>query len=229
MSDGNSSHSSEVQRLDGRFRIGLLGNPNSTTYLPVRESAQDAARKAGLLLVPIEARSPQEIENALAAFATGRVPAVMVAQDAIFFEQMQRIAELAVSNRLATMFTQREYVVAGGLMSYGENLADFFHRAASYVDKIFKGARPAELPIEQPTQFHLVINRKTAHALGLTNHGRDVSFVPKADIYSAANCSLIDHLGDATTRFHQRNCWFGGCLAGCHAGARVGNTGGRMA
>jgi len=149
-------------------RIGLLGNPNSTTYPPVRKSAQDAARKAGLLLVPIEARSPQEIENAFAAFATGRVPAVMVAQDAVFFGQMHRIAELALSNRLATMFALREYVLAGGLMSYGENLADFFHRAASYVDKIFKGARPAELPIEQPTQFHLVINRKTADALSLT-------------------------------------------------------------
>ena len=149
-------------------RIGLLGNANSTTYAPVRKSAQDAARKAGLLLVPIEARSPQEIENAFAAFATGRVPAVMVAQDAVFFGQMHRIAELALSNRLATMFAQRDYVVAGGLMSCGENLADFLHRAASYVDKIFKGARPAELPIEQPTQFHLVINRKTADALSLT-------------------------------------------------------------
>jgi len=149
-------------------RIGLLGNPNSTTYPPVRKSAQDAARKAGLSLVPIEARSLQEIENAFAAFATGRVPAVMVAQDAVFFGQMQRIAELALSNRLATMFAQREYVVAGGLMSYGESLADLFRRAASYVDKIFKGAKPGDLPIEQPTRFHLVINRKTADALSLT-------------------------------------------------------------
>ena len=134
----------------------------------VRKSAQDAARKAGLSLVPIEAGSPQEIENAFAAFATERVPAVMVAQDAVFFGQMQRIAELALSNRLATMFALREYVVAGGLMSYGENLADFFHHAAFYVDKIFKGAKPGDLPIEQPTRFNLVINRKTADALGLT-------------------------------------------------------------
>jgi len=92
----------------------------------------------------------------------------MVAQDAVFFGQMQRIAELALSNRLATMFAQREYVVAGGLMSYGESLADLFRRAASYVDKIFKGAKPGDLPIEQPTRFHLVINRKTADALSLT-------------------------------------------------------------
>jgi putative ABC transport system substrate-binding protein len=149
-------------------RIGLLGNPNSTTYPPVRKSAQDAARKAGFSLVPIEARSPQEIEKAFAAFAQERVQAVMVAVDAVFFGQRQRIAELALSNRLATMFALREYVVAGGLMSYGENLADFFHRAASYVDKIFKGAKPGDLPIEQPTKFHLVINRKTADGLGLT-------------------------------------------------------------
>jgi ABC-type uncharacterized transport system substrate-binding protein len=79
-----------------------------------------------------------------------------------------RIAELALANRLPTMFPSREYVEAGGLMSYGENLADFFRRAASYVGKIFKGAKPGELPIEQPTRFNLAINRKTADALGVT-------------------------------------------------------------
>jgi len=149
-------------------RIGLLGNPNSNTYSPVLKSAQDAAQKAGLSLVPMEARSPQEIENAFAAFVKQRVPAVMMAGDAIFFGQRQRIAELALASHLPTMFSQREYAVAGGLMSYGENLADFFRRAASYVDKIFKGARPGDLPIEQPTRFNLVINRRTADALGVT-------------------------------------------------------------
>jgi putative tryptophan/tyrosine transport system substrate-binding protein len=149
-------------------RIGFLGNPNSTVYRPVLKSTQDAAQKVGLSLAPIEARNPQEIENAFAALANERVPAVMVASDAIFFAQRQRIAELALGNRLATMFPQREYVEAGGLMSYGENLADFFRRAASYVDKIFKGAKPGDLPIEQPTKFNLVINRKTADALGVT-------------------------------------------------------------
>jgi putative ABC transport system substrate-binding protein len=129
---------------------------------------QDAARKAGLSLVPIEARNQQEIEDAFAAFAKVRVPAVMVAVDAVFFGQRWRIAELALANRLATMFALREYAEAGGLMSYGENVADFFRRAASFVDKIFKGAKPGELPIEQPTKFNLVINRKTADALGLT-------------------------------------------------------------
>jgi putative ABC transport system substrate-binding protein len=149
-------------------RIGLLGNPNNATYSSVLKNAQAAAKKAGLLLVPLEARSPQEIENAFAALAKERLPAVMVAADAVFFGQQYRIAELALANRLPSMFSQREYAVAGGLMSYGENLSDFFRRAASFVDKIFKGANPGDLPIEQPTHFNLVINRKTANALGVT-------------------------------------------------------------
>jgi ABC-type uncharacterized transport system substrate-binding protein len=149
-------------------RIGLLGNPRSTSCSPVLKSAQDAARKAGFTLVPSEVRTPQEIEGAFAAFAKDRVPATIVAGDAVLFDQRWRIAELALANRVATMFPQREYAAAGGLMSYGENLADFWRRAAPYVDKIFKGAKPGDLPIEQPTKFNLVINRKTADALGVT-------------------------------------------------------------
>ena len=91
-----------------------------------------------------------------------------MAGDAVFFSQRQQLAELAIINRLPTMFSQREYAVAGGLMSYGENLSDFFRRAASFVDKIIKGAKPGDLPIEQPTKFNLVINRATADALGIT-------------------------------------------------------------
>ena len=149
-------------------RMGLLGNPSNTNYSPLLKSAQDAAQKAGLSLIPIDARDPEEIERAFAAFAQYGVPAAIVAGDAVFFGQRRRIAELALAHRLATMCPQREYVVAGGLMSYGENLADFFRRSASYVDKIFKGAKPGDLPIEQPTKFNLVINRKTADALGVT-------------------------------------------------------------
>src|SRR5262249_61381255 len=87
-------------------------------------------------------RNSREIEDAFAAFAKERVPAVMVAVDAVFFGQRWRIAELALANHLATMFALREYAEAGGLMSYGENIADFFRRAASFVDKIFKGTKP---------------------------------------------------------------------------------------
>jgi putative ABC transport system substrate-binding protein len=115
-------------------RIGLLGNPGTETYSSVLNNAQDAAQKVGLSLVPIEARNQQEIEDAFIAFAKERVPAVMVAVDAVFFGQRWRIAQLALTNRLATMFVLREYAEAGGLMSYGENIADFFRRAASFVD-----------------------------------------------------------------------------------------------
>jgi putative ABC transport system substrate-binding protein len=148
-------------------RIGLLGNPASPNYTGVRKGAQNAAQKVGLSFVPVEARDPQEIENAFVAFGKERVQAFIAAGDAVFFAQRQRIAELALRNRLPSIFSQREYVEAGGLMSYGENLADFYRRAASFVDKIFKGARPADLPIDQPTRFNLVINRKTADALGV--------------------------------------------------------------
>jgi putative ABC transport system substrate-binding protein len=149
-------------------RIALLGNPNSVNYAPVLKGVQEAAAKAGVSLAPIEARRREDIENAIATLAKERVSAAIFASDAIFFAQQHRIAELALANRLATMFSQREYVAAGGLMSYGENLADFWRRAAPFVDKIFKGARPGDLPIEQPTKFHLVINRKTADTLGVT-------------------------------------------------------------
>jgi len=149
-------------------RIGFLGNPGSPSYSPVRRSAQDAAKKAGLSLLALEARSPNEIEDAFAAFAKERVQGIMVVADGLLFTQRQRIGELALRERLPTMFPQREYVEAGGMMSYGENLSDFFRRAASFVDKIFKGAKPGDLPIEQPTKFNLVINRKTADAFGVT-------------------------------------------------------------
>jgi ABC-type uncharacterized transport system substrate-binding protein len=148
-------------------RIGLLGNPASPPYADVRKGAQTAAQKAGLTLVAVEARNPQGIESAFAAFGKERVQAFILAGDAVFFTQRRQIADLALKNRLPSIFPQREYAEAGGLMSYGENLSDFFRRAASFVDKIFKGANPGDLPIDQPTRFNLVINRKTADALGL--------------------------------------------------------------
>src|SRR6185295_6193203 len=115
-------------------------------------------------VVTVEARNPQEITDAFTAFAKERVQAVIVASDGVFFGQQRRLAEFALRDNLPSMFAQREYVEAGGLMSYGENLSDFFRRAASFVDKIFKGANPGDLPIEQPTRFNLVINRRTADA-----------------------------------------------------------------
>ena len=122
----------------------LLGSDFLGTQT-VLKTAQSAAKRGGLSLLPIGARSPQEIEDAFVALARERVPAVMFVGDAVLYQQQHRIAELALANRLATMFSQREYAVAGGLMSYGE-----------------------DVPIEQPTKFNLVINLRTAKALGLT-------------------------------------------------------------
>jgi putative ABC transport system substrate-binding protein len=149
-------------------RVAYLTNPQNPGSATLMKSAQSATEKAGLLLVPVEARSPQEIDAAFATMAKQNVAAVMVGGDGTFFIQRQQIARLAILNRLASIFQVPEFVAAGGLMSYGESLEEFYRRAASFVDKIFKGAKPGDLPIEQPTRFNLVINRKTADAIGLT-------------------------------------------------------------
>lgn len=149
-------------------RIGLLGNPSSLTYLTVRKSAETAVKKTSLSLTVVEASSPEEIDNAFQTFKTAGVQAFVSAGDPMFFGERYQLVQLALRNHLPSMFSQREYAVAGGLMSYGENLSDFFYRAAYFVDEILKGAKPGDLPIQQPTQFHLVINRKTAKTLGLT-------------------------------------------------------------
>jgi putative tryptophan/tyrosine transport system substrate-binding protein len=148
-------------------RVAVLTNPHTPTSRVVIKSAQSAAEKANLLVVPVEARNPQEIEDAFVALAKQNVAAVMIGLDPIFYVQRQQLAQLALRNRVASIFPIREFAAAGGLMSYGESLEEFYRRAASFVDKIFKGAKPGDLPIEQPTRFNLVINRKTADALGL--------------------------------------------------------------
>jgi putative ABC transport system substrate-binding protein len=149
-------------------RFGMLANPDNLASSRVLKNAQDAARKAGVALVLMEARNAEDIENAFVAFARERVQAVMVEADGFFFGQRQRIAQLALARRLPSICPQLEYAEAGVLMSYGESLSEFYRRGAAFVDKIIKGAKPADLPVEQPTRFHLVINRKTADALGLT-------------------------------------------------------------
>jgi putative ABC transport system substrate-binding protein len=149
-------------------RIGLLVNPDSPNYLPVLKAAMAAGQKAGIALVPVEARKPEEVETAFAALRRENVGAILVVPDEFLLSQRQRIAQLALRERLPSIFQQREFAEAGGLMSYGESLFEFYRRAASHVDKIFKGARPGDLPIEQATRFNLVINRITADVLGIT-------------------------------------------------------------
>jgi ABC-type uncharacterized transport system substrate-binding protein len=154
--------------VPGLSRIGFLINPASSFHHLVLKIAEGAAQRAGAVLVPAQVQNPQDLVTAFAMLTNEGVGAVMLSGDPLFLSQRQRIAEIALKSRLPTIFTQREYVEVGGLMSYGESLADFYRRAAFYVDKIFKGAKPADLPIQQPTKFYTAINRKTAEALALT-------------------------------------------------------------
>jgi putative tryptophan/tyrosine transport system substrate-binding protein len=126
-------------------RIGLLTNPGNPNSPPVLKSAQATAQKAGFVLVSVEARDPGELDNAFATLISDRVGAVIVTSDGFFNSQRQRIVELALGGKLPTMFAQREYTQAGGLMSYGESLSEFFRRAASFVDKILKGCQAKRL------------------------------------------------------------------------------------
>jgi putative ABC transport system substrate-binding protein len=152
----------------GISRIGFLQNPDSDFFALNLKNAQATAQRAGLALVPIGARDSEGIENAFAAFGKERAEAVMVEGDPFLGEHRQQIAALALKGGLPSISPQLEYAQAGGLMSYGESETDFMRRAASYADRIIKGAKPADIPVELPTRFHLVINRKTADALGLT-------------------------------------------------------------
>ena len=149
-------------------RVAVLWNPANPGNPPQLKAAEIAARTLGMRLQLLETRSPREIDSAFAAMTKEGASAVVVLVDVLFIDQRTRIAELAVKARLPTMFSQREHVEAGGLMGYGADLQDTFRRAAGYVDKVLKGAKPADLPIEQPTKFELVINLKTAKTLGLT-------------------------------------------------------------
>jgi putative ABC transport system substrate-binding protein len=147
-------------------RVAILHEPrHRRTLLPEVDAA---ARSLGLQLSHLEVRGAEDIDRAFGAAASERVDAVMPLSSALFNAEMRRIVSLAARHRLPGLFEHRDYVEGGGLMSYGPDIRDIFRRAATYVDKIFKGARPADLPVEQPTKFELIINLKTAKALGLT-------------------------------------------------------------
>jgi putative ABC transport system substrate-binding protein len=133
----------------------------------VRE-ADVAAQAMGVQVHHVEARSPEALDSAFAAMTSVHAGALLVVPGPMFRLHRRRLAELAATSRLPTMHNQREFVEAGGLLGYGASRPDLSRRAATYVDKILKGTKPADLPVEQPTQFELVINLKTAQALGIT-------------------------------------------------------------
>ena len=154
------------ETVAGVSRIGVLTNP-ATSALTWPET-EAAARALGVQLLVQEAREVGDLEGAFAAMKRGGVAAVIKLPDAMFYAQRRRIADLALKHRLPVMSAFRDFVEAGGLMAYGADIGDLIRRSATYVDKILKGAKPADLPVEQPTKFELVVNMRTAKAIGLT-------------------------------------------------------------
>ena len=150
-------------------RMSLLGVLYESWQASLMIPPIDAgARSLGLSLTHLEVRGVGDIEPAFTAAIRKHVDTVMPVSSALFDAEKQRLITLAAKHRLPTMYEHRSFPEAGGLMSYGPDIQDVFRRAATYVDKILKGARPADLPVEQATKFELVINLKTAKALGLT-------------------------------------------------------------
>jgi putative ABC transport system substrate-binding protein len=149
-------------------RVAVLSNPRNPLHPELVRNAKLAARSLGLQLKIVEAGAPKELEGAFSTMAGERMSALLVLADGMFYVNRTRIADLALRNRLPSMFGSGDLARAGGLMAYAPRSGDNYRRAATYVDKILKGAKPADLPVEQPTKFELVINLKTAKALGLT-------------------------------------------------------------
>jgi putative ABC transport system substrate-binding protein len=167
-SDASPKHMELLKLLLPKLsRVVVLLNPENSGHLAVVKSLESAGQKVGAKILTVAASKPEEIKRSFDAAKRERADVIIVLTDSFFIGQRRQIADLAARNRLATMFSYREDVEAGGLMSYGQDLADYYHRAATYVDKILKGAKPGDLPIDQPARFHLAVNGKTAKALGL--------------------------------------------------------------
>jgi len=150
------------------LRLAVLRNPtNSGSQFPLKET-EAGAKRLSIRLQVVEARSGNDLAAAFRAAGTGRAQALIVLADALFFAQRSQVAELGIKHRLPSMFDDAQSVEAGGMISYGANLSDLFRRCAVYVDKILKGAKPVDLPVEQPKTFEFVINLKTAKQIGLT-------------------------------------------------------------
>ena len=156
------------EMVPGISRVAFLGNPSDPEWTLVVREVEEAARSLGIRLQLLEAQGPDDFNKAFAAMARENAGALLVPGGSTFLVHRARLAELALKARLPTMYSFRESVESGGLMAYAVNMADFVGRSAVYVDKILKGARPADLPVEQPTQFELIVNVQTAKALGIT-------------------------------------------------------------
>ncbi len=159
------------QAVPGVSRVAVLWQPGGypeRTEKDMLKGAEVAGRALGVRLQFVEARGPADFDRAFSDMTRARAGALTVLASNMFFGERRRLVDLAAKTRLPAVYSYRESVDAGGLMSYGASFADLYRRAATYVDKILKGAKPADLPVEQPTKFELVINLKAAKALGLT-------------------------------------------------------------
>jgi putative tryptophan/tyrosine transport system substrate-binding protein len=154
--------------VPGFARVAILSNPGNPVHAVYRQEAQVAAERVGVRLQSVEARKPEDFDLAFAAMVRQQAGGLIVLPDPLNLSARARIAELAARTRLPAIYPTRDYADAGGLVSYGPYTPDLYRRAAVYVDRILKGAKPGDLPIEQPTKFELVTNLKTAKALGLT-------------------------------------------------------------
>ncbi|MBR0738185.1 ABC transporter substrate-binding protein [Bradyrhizobium liaoningense] len=149
------------------LRVGILSNPANAYHQLAIKELNVAARSLGLQLQLLEARGPNEFNGAFAAMAKERVEALLVLSDVIFNDHRALLVDLAAMNRLPAAYGIRESVEAGGLISYGPSFLDFYRRSTAYVDRILKGHKPVDLPVEQPTKFELVVNLRTAKTLGI--------------------------------------------------------------
>jgi putative ABC transport system substrate-binding protein len=156
-----------IKFLPGARRLVALRNPDNPSHEMVLQEAQAAARDYGATLQTVSMSTPTDVDGAFAAIRKDRAAGMVIFGDPLFVQQRTRIAELAIQARLPSTTIFRQYPEAGGLMSYGLNNTDMFRRSAHFVDKILKGARPADLPVEQPTTFEMVINLKTARTIGV--------------------------------------------------------------
>jgi putative ABC transport system substrate-binding protein len=148
--------------------FAFLLNPENSTHRAILKDIEAAAAKAGMTTVPIAAANPQQLETGFAAAAKQQARAVIVGIDSLFNDWRKKIVELTIKHRMPGIFPNRGYVEAGGLMSYGQDFSRNYRHAATYVDKILKGAKPADLPVELASNLQLIVNRKAANALGLT-------------------------------------------------------------
>jgi putative tryptophan/tyrosine transport system substrate-binding protein len=149
-------------------RVAVLYDPRNPVNIPAWKEIEPVAHAFRIRLLRLEVQGPEEYESAFAAAARGRADALLVRREPLNQTSRTRIVSLAAQSKLPAIYSLRSYVEAGGLMSYGVYEADLYRRAAYYVDKILKGAKPADLPVEQPTKFEFVINLKTAKQIGLT-------------------------------------------------------------